>query len=168
MKKWFLPIALILVMGLSFSVEAKKKAKTVKADAEVSETAEAEEVAEEKVEKKVKKKAKKKAKKKPKKKAKKKVEKKTENITPDGSVTVEDADEEEAGLTAEDVIAEARVKPKKVKWEYLAVDLKPPEKDKYRRKWDALGRDGWELVGWRLKAGDTDVYIFKRPILDDD
>jgi hypothetical protein len=159
MRKHIVPLVLVImamVVGFSMDVDAKASAAKKKTDKLQTEQVEdhVEEIAA-KVEKKVKKKKKKKQKKAEKVEAK--------NVTPDGSVTVEDAD-----MTAADVIEEAKEEPKQIRWEYIAVDLKPPEKDKYRRKWNALGREGWELTGSRLKAGDTDVYIFKRPILDYD
>ena len=89
--------------------------------------------------------------------------KKKSDVTPKGSVTVEDVQ-----LTAAEVMEDAKNRPKMTKWEYMAVDIKHPEKEKHRRKWNALGREGWRLVGVRMKAGDTDAYIFMRPVIDED
>jgi len=168
MKKWILPLALILLIGISFDSEARRGKGAKKAEAEVSdvaETTESGEASEESGATEASPEVSKTSKKLEATKASKSDKEKT-NVTPDGSVTVEEVSEK-ASEDSEDVVKEAMGQQRHTKWEYLAVDLKSPEKDKYRRKWDILGRDGWELAGSSMKAGDTDVYIFKRPVLDD-
>jgi len=132
MKKWILPLALILLIGISFDSEARRGKGAKKAEAEVSDVAET-----------------------------------TEGGEASEESGATEASPEVSKTSKKSEATKAMGQQRHTKWEYLAVDLKSPEKDKYRRKWDILGRDGWELAGSSMKAGDTDVYIFKRPVLDD-
>ena len=45
-----------------------------------------------------------------------------------------------------------------VVWTYLAKRMRPPKNAKWQKRWNALGADGWELVG-----GEEGIYIFKKP-----
>lgn len=43
-------------------------------------------------------------------------------------------------------------------WEYMAKRMRPPKNEKWRNKWNELGKDGWESIDHF-----ENVYIFKRP-----
>lgn len=45
-----------------------------------------------------------------------------------------------------------------VRWVYMAKRMHAPKSNKWKGRWDDLGREGWELV-----SQEENLYIFKRP-----
>ncbi|PIR20877.1 MAG: hypothetical protein COV45_04805 [Deltaproteobacteria bacterium CG11_big_fil_rev_8_21_14_0_20_47_16] len=44
------------------------------------------------------------------------------------------------------------------KFEFTAKRMRPPKNDKWKKRWNEMGQDGWQMVG-----NNENIYIFQRP-----
>lgn len=44
------------------------------------------------------------------------------------------------------------------KYEFTAKRMRPPKNEKWMKRWNELGQDGWQMVG-----NNENIYIFQRP-----
>lgn len=44
------------------------------------------------------------------------------------------------------------------KYEFSAKRMRPPKNEKWKKRWNEMGQDGWQLVG-----SNENIYIFQRP-----